>query len=194
MNDQVLNYSEPPFCRPLADADMLLLQFALLCHTSRVAGNAYTMDGDDSDEKNSIARLAFAGNGTARLVVNICVLIFPQFFVFTTSSITNVIYNGIYQNLLLHRFGVFDFLGFEKAPTANVDQYKNELSKGLYPPEIEADVSDESFPELVLPWTYCPAPDPTTCLNLVQELMHIIILLITVSDAMLTPILFSVDC
>ena len=43
MSDQVLNYSEPPFCRPLADADVLLLQFALACHppggegTSRLA-------------------------------------------------------------------------------------------------------------------------------------------------------------
>jgi hypothetical protein len=94
--------------------------------------------------------------------------------------------------LLLHRFGVFDFLGFGKAPTANVALYKNELSKGLYPPEIEADVTDESLPELVLPWTYCPAPDPSTCLALVQELMHIIILLITVSNAMLIPIMFPV--
>ena len=30
MSDQVLNYSEPPFCRPLVDVDVLLLQFALI--------------------------------------------------------------------------------------------------------------------------------------------------------------------
>lgn len=88
------------------------------------------------------------------------------------------------QNLLLHRFGVFDFLGFEVAPTASVDQYKNEIERGLYPPEIEgAEETDESSREIVLPWTsYCPAPDPSTCMALVQELLHLIILLITVSD------------
>lgn len=69
MNDQVLNYAEPPFCRPLADADMLLLQFSLICHTSRVAGSVSTMDEDGSDVKKSIVRLAFVGQGTARLVV-----------------------------------------------------------------------------------------------------------------------------
>ena len=69
MNDQVLNYSEPPFCRGLADADMLLLQFSLLCHSSRVGGRA-SMGGDDPDSKDSIARLAFAGQGTARLTVS----------------------------------------------------------------------------------------------------------------------------
>jgi hypothetical protein len=155
MIDQVLNYSEPPFCRPHADADMLLIQFALICHTSRVAGRL-SLARDDDGMKESIQRVAFAGQGTARLV-----------------------------NLLLHRFGVFDFLGFETAPTVNVEKYKTEIGLGLYPPEIKRadDVTvDVSTPELILPWTYCPAPDPATCLALVQELLHLIILLITVSN------------
>ncbi len=76
MNDQVLNYAEPPFCRPLADADMLLLQFSLLCHTSREVGCASSTDGNDSDTKKSKAKLAFAGQGTARLVVIVVCCLF----------------------------------------------------------------------------------------------------------------------
>ncbi len=30
LNDQVLNYAEPPFCRAMRDADLLLIQFAML--------------------------------------------------------------------------------------------------------------------------------------------------------------------
>ncbi len=67
MSDQVLNYSEPPFCRPLADADMLLLQFALICHTS-VAGSAKSKDGGEEMDQ-TLAGLAFGGEGTLRLVV-----------------------------------------------------------------------------------------------------------------------------
>jgi Putative zinc finger in N-recognin (UBR box) len=33
LNDQVLNYAEPPFCRSMRDADLLLLQFAVLKRT-----------------------------------------------------------------------------------------------------------------------------------------------------------------
>ena len=66
MNDQVLNYSEPPFCRNLQDADIFLVQFALVCMA--------TLTEDET------------GSGTARLV-----------------------------NLLVHRFGVFDFLGLKMA-------------------------------------------------------------------------------
>lgn len=173
MSDQVLNYSEPPFCRPLADADMLLLQFALICHTCR-AGRSATLakkdeDGDGGDTSMDLhpsgmasAGLAFGGTGTVRLV-----------------------------NLLLHRFGVFDFLGFEKAPSANVDRYKQEIALGWYPPEIdnvkEDDGTEEGVgsslaaeTEVVLPWTYSPATDPATYLTLVSELLHLIIILITV--------------
>lgn len=157
MADQVLNYAEPPFCRPLADADMLLLQFALICHTSQNAGSVPSIGNKD----DRVSGLSFSGQGTLRMV-----------------------------NLLFHRFCVFDFLGFEKAPNANVDRYKQELGMGLYPPEIEEtkeeemeeEMEDDSTEEIVLPWTYCPvATDPATVLRLVDELLHLIIILITVS-------------
>ena len=89
-------------------------------------------------------------------------------------------------NLLIHRFGCFDFLGYEKAPTSDVDQYKKEVQMGLYPREIEVaddddDSDDESTPkEPVLPWTYSPATDPAFCMGLVNELLHLIIILVTV--------------
>jgi len=158
MEDQGINYAEPPFCRPLKDADILLLQFGLICHSSQGNGSLF----DDSMSRG----LVYSGHGTLRLV-----------------------------NLLLHRFGVFDFLGFEKAPNSNVERYKQELGKGLYPPELEEkkeedeeDMEEEGDDEkpstkLVLPWTYCPVTDPEMVLRLVDELLHLIIILITVSTA-----------
>lgn len=75
MSDQVLNYSEPPFCRPLADADMLLLQFALICHSSQTLGGV-PVTHNSADVGQGVSGLAFGGMGTSRLV-----------------------------NLLIHRFG-----------------------------------------------------------------------------------------
>lgn len=65
MSDQVLNYSEPPFCRPLADADVLMLQFALVCHASSSASSGEVFGGVADP---STAGLAFGGMGTMRLV------------------------------------------------------------------------------------------------------------------------------
>ena len=170
MEDQGINYAEPPFCRPLKDADILLLQFGLICHSSH--GTASLVD-------DSMSRgLVYGGQGTLRLV-----------------------------NLLLHRFGVFDFLGFEKAPTSNVERYKQELGMGLYPPELEEkkEVEEEDMemeeededetlsPKLVLPWTYCPVTDPEMVLRLVDELLHLIIILITVSTACEAPCVCSLQ-
>ena len=128
LKDQVVNYSEPPFCRALADADLLLLQFGLICHS------------------------LIAGQGSAKLV-----------------------------NLMLHRFGLFDFLGFGKAPNDNAEKYRDEVNSGLYPCEHATEkASDETSTEIVLPWTYCPAPDdPAACFHLVDEFMRFILILIT---------------
>mmetsp|Transcript_14841 Transcript_14841/g.41321 ORF Transcript_14841/g.41321 Transcript_14841/m.41321 type:complete len:2002 (-) Transcript_14841:1881-7886(-) len=45
LGDQVLNYAEPPFCRAMRDADLLLIQFAML---GRIQ-NQTTCDRPDSD-------------------------------------------------------------------------------------------------------------------------------------------------
>lgn len=37
LNDQVLNYAEPPFCRNMRDADLLMTQFAVLGRTARLS-------------------------------------------------------------------------------------------------------------------------------------------------------------
>ena len=76
-----------------------------------------------------------------------------------------------------------DFLGFDNAPNTRVATYREEIRQGLYPSEIHSNekIDEESSVRLVLPWTYCPAPDdPETCLHLIEELMHLIINLITV--------------
>ena len=81
---------------------------------------------------------------------------------------------------------VFDFLGFQKAPNANVDRYKEEIKAGMYPPEVntpddDGESSDTSTSdEPVLPWAYSPTQDSATYVNLVEELLHTVIILITV--------------
>lgn len=148
MIDEALNYAEPPFCRSFGDADMLLLQFSLICHSH---------SSTQSTKNDKVCGLNYSGQGTVRFV-----------------------------NLLMHRFGVFDFLGFEKAPNTNVDRYNSEIKMGLYSGEqtvvMEADDNmDEGRDEpQVLPWTYCPATDPVIILKMVNELLHLIIILITV--------------
>lgn len=100
--------------------------------------------------------------------------------------LTNVTFSRSRKNLLLHRFGVFDFLGFVKAPNGDVDRYKREVDRGLYPPEIDdtqEGSDDGSSGQPVLPWTFCPSADASTCLQLVEELLHLIIILITVRTA-----------
>lgn len=62
MSDQVLNYAEVPFCRSLADADMLLIQFALICHAISLPEKA--AEGG----KPTSGGLWFCGTGTLRLV------------------------------------------------------------------------------------------------------------------------------
>lgn len=145
MQDQVLNYAEPPFCRSLRDADFALVQFAT------VALNISCESKCNSNHPSS--------GGTASLI-----------------------------NLLLHRFGVFDFVGFSKAPHLNREKYLAEVEDGILPPELSPCTSG-SEDEFVhpwkegydrLPWTYYPARgDVVASLSLLEELMNTLIILIT---------------
>jgi hypothetical protein len=132
MNDQVLNYAEPPFCRTLRDADILLLQFAALgCKPGGV------------------------DMGCSLLI-----------------------------HLLLHRFGLFDFLGFAKAPNSNIHRYKEELVAGLYNPEIKKEATNHAMEQIeecdiVLPWTYSPAKDVASSLALLEGFLYLLIVLVT---------------
>jgi len=127
MQDQVLNYAEPPFCRALRDADLLLLQYSLL----------------------------HAPESTATFL-----------------------------NLALHRFGIFDFAGFAKAPNSDINLYRKEVTMGLYPGEDVAWKNDHldlyALPPLALPWTYTPARgDTLSSLTLLEEFLHLLIVLVT---------------
>jgi len=150
MQDQVLNYSEPPFCRSLQDADLVMIQFSLLCHTVEV-DESYLSKKTNDETNKSMSGLAFQRAGTLRFV-----------------------------NLLLHRFGVFDFLGFRKAPDTDVERYRREINEGLYPAEINSSSEKHGSPGIPnLPWTSSPAKDVTTLLVVVEELLHLVIILIT---------------
>ena len=129
LNDQVLNYAEPPFCRAMRDADLLLIQFAML---GRIQ-NQTTHIRSDSD-------------------VGVCFLV----------------------HLLLHRLGLFEFCGLAKAPNANVNRYLDEIEKGLYPGEKNSGEIDDDLP---MPSTYSPARDSASCLLLLEEFLHAIIIL-----------------
>ncbi len=147
MSDMVLNYSEPPFCRNLQDADVFLVQLALVCM-------ANLTENEDEDEMGNGCLHSFNSAGTARLV-----------------------------NLLIHRFGVFDFLGFEMAPPTDFDRYIGEIRSGMYPAEIKPidkvaeNCSVSSSP--AMPWTYTPARDSSHEMFLLGELLHFFITLIT---------------
>jgi len=129
LNDQVLNYAEPPFCRSMRDADLLLIQFSVLKRTTHQSSATERPDSDV---------------GMAFLV-----------------------------HLLLHRLGVFDFVGLTKAPNSNMNRYLDEISKQLYPRELRPEGSvDDDF---LLPWTYSPARDGATRLVLLEEFLHLML-------------------
>jgi len=133
LNDQVLNYAEPPFCRTMRDADLLITQFAVL---GRRAGGRSSLRGRYSDV------------GIAAFV-----------------------------NLLIHRLGAFDAIGFASAPNQDVNRYLEESSKGLYPREIVAeDGTDEEF---ALPSSYSIARDTQTTVVLLEEFLHLIVIFTT---------------
>ena len=118
MQDQVLNYAEPPFCRSLRDADILLLQFSSL------------------------------GRGTSDLV-----------------------------HLLLHRLGLFDFLGFAKAPTANTEIYRHQVASWVFPEELRG--AGEEAGAVFYPWTFTAAAEVSYCLPLLEEFLHLLVVLLT---------------
>lgn len=78
-------FVEPPFCKSLQDSDILLVQFSLICHVQQSTGNLIS-NRDTNSQSGRLAGSTFdQAHGTSRLV-----------------------------NLLLHRFGVFDFLGCKR--------------------------------------------------------------------------------
>lgn len=46
LNDQVLNYAEPPFCRAMRDADLLLVQFGMLGRTEKQTRDLHRPNSD----------------------------------------------------------------------------------------------------------------------------------------------------
>lgn len=70
----------------------------------------------------------------------------------------------------------------QSAPSSDADRYAKEIRAGFYPREIVAQSSSvqrETPLSNVLPWTYTPAKDFTMSIALVEELLTIIILVIT---------------
>ena len=65
----------------------------------------------------------------------------------------------------------------ENAPSSDVHRYSRETQAGLYPKEIKAPATSTNFD--AIPWTYSPAKDFSTAINLVEELLLLIIILIT---------------
>lgn len=133
LNDQVLNYAEPPFCRNMRDADLLMTQFAAIGRTR--------FQSPDARPSSDV--------GISFLV-----------------------------NLMLHRLGVFDFVGLAIAPNWNFTRYSQEVSDGLYPAEHHRfDVGDD-IDVMALPWVYSPARDSSSSMLLLEEFLHFIIVFI----------------
>jgi len=130
LNDQVLNYAEPPFCRNMRDADLLLTQFAVLGRRSGLC----SANRPDSDA------------GMAYLM-----------------------------NMLLHRFGLFDFCGFVAAPQHNSVAYLQEVKQGLF----EAELQRPDEVGVPFPWTHSPSTDTSSMMKLLEELLHFLIIFIS---------------
>jgi len=77
-------------------------------------------------------------------------------------------------NLLLNRFGVFEFAGFVRAAEVYEDRYWDEIQEGLYPPEKQMDSETKT-----LPWTYSATDDPVRCKAMLEEFLYTLIMLIT---------------
>jgi Putative zinc finger in N-recognin (UBR box) len=131
LNDQVLNYAEPPFCRAMRDADLLLVQFSMLGRTRH-----QTMDYRPESD------------------VGTCFMI----------------------HLLLHRLGLFEFCGLAKAPDTDINRYLDEVQQGLYKPEKSTQDTSDSF---LLPSTFSPAKDTGAFLLLLEEFLHLIIVVVS---------------
>ena len=92
-------------------------------------------------------------------------------------------------NLMLHRFGLFEFLGFMSATPHFQQRYSTESSSGYYRSEKcnSIDHSNNLHSNnvsLKLPWCYSPAGrldklDVRAALALLEELLHVFIMLIT---------------
>src|SRR3569832_120274 len=75
---------------------------------------------------------------------------------------------------MLHRLGLFDFCGLAKAPNWDINRYLSESASGLYPREERA-FTDAVEDDVVLPWTYSPARESSTCMVLLEEFLHLMI-------------------
>ena len=109
-------YAEPPYCSVLRDADLTLIQFALV--------GGIRLDMETS---------------------------------FLASSFSSPIGTAFFVNLLLHRFGVFDFIRFIKSPDLNVGAYR----KG----------SNESC--------LISSKETSVMLQMLEELLNVLIVLVT---------------
>mmetsp|Transcript_12443 Transcript_12443/g.23345 ORF Transcript_12443/g.23345 Transcript_12443/m.23345 type:complete len:2568 (-) Transcript_12443:2177-9880(-) len=77
-------------------------------------------------------------------------------------------------NLFLHRFGIFDYAGFKRAPEIYKMRYSDEVINGLHPPEKQLNEV-----ERLMPVSFPPSDDPVRLKSLLEELLHTLIMFIT---------------
>ena len=77
-------------------------------------------------------------------------------------------------NLLIHRFGVFEFAGFSNAVRKYENRYWDEVKEGFYPPEKQMDSETKT-----LPWSYSPADDSCRHKSMLEEFLYTLIIFIT---------------
>lgn len=79
-----------------------------------------------------------------------------------------------FVNLCLHRFGIFDYAGFKRAPDVYKMRYVDEVKNGLLPPEKQLDEV-----ERFLPVSFPPSDDPVRLKSMLEEILHTFIMFIT---------------
>ncbi|GKZ00839.1 hypothetical protein MPSEU_001035600 [Mayamaea pseudoterrestris] len=124
LNDQVLNYAEPPFCRTMRDADLLLLQFAVM-----------GMDNGSTD----VAMSTFV-------------------------------------HLLLHRLGLFHFVGLAESSNRDIARRNEEMDAGLEHSKSSVKEGKEDNAMHSLPCIYTPSRQTATSVALLEEFLHTVIM------------------
>ena len=105
MHDQVMNYSEPPFCKMFRDLDLVLLQWGALTYPTAAASSSSSFSSASASASSSSSSLALALGGAS------------------TGLSAEQVKGSVagFLNHLCHRFGVWHWLLGEDARASAED-------------------------------------------------------------------------
>jgi hypothetical protein len=147
LNDQVLNYAEPPFCRAMRDADLLLVQFSMLGRNQKQTPDLYRPNSD--------------------VGVNFLIhLLVHRLGIFDFCGLAKAPNSDINRYLDEVQQGLY-------SPEQN-NSNTNSNSNATPAQDGDDSMGGDDF---LLPWAYTPARDAASSLLLLEEFLHTMIIL-----------------